>query len=266
MHAFPCLPHVVVRFARGVVPLIVLARRLQPCELVVDRVGRRRARGPRLVRGVEGERRRAAERRAHQHHRPEDVRPRHGAPRRDRRSEVVPDDAVDRAVAERRHQRQHVAHFVERPERREVVVERHVRPRRAAVATQVGREDVIPGGGERRHHPPPAVGELRIPMHQQERPPAPALEAGFEHVHPQPVDVFDETGPDAGGEDFGTKRTDRRRALRLCRRCPSQSGGRNGTGDPLKNLAATDVSAPHTPLHAQVAGGRVAQRRAQRQG
>ena len=38
------------------------------------------------------------------------------------------DDAGDGTVAERRHQAEHVAHFVQRSERREVVVEFHIRP------------------------------------------------------------------------------------------------------------------------------------------
>src|SRR4029077_11750620 len=57
------VPHVVVRFARLVVPLVVLAGRLQGGELVVDgiRGGRRRSR---RIGCVERQRRRTAERRA----------------------------------------------------------------------------------------------------------------------------------------------------------------------------------------------------------
>ena len=169
MQSLRCVPQVVVRLARRVIALIVLARRRQLRQVVVDAVARRVPRAAHLrgVGGVERQRGRPTERRAHQHDRSENIGPHDSAPRGDRRSEVVADDGGDRAIAERRDERDHVGHLVQRSPRTQVVVELHVRAARAPVPSQVRRDDVISGCRNRQHHLPPAVRELGETMNQQ---------------------------------------------------------------------------------------------------
>ena len=99
------------------------------------------------------------------------------------------DHAGQRAVAERRGQRQQVADAIERRERRQVVVELHLGAAAAAVAALVGRHHVEAGLGQRQHHLAPAVGQLREAVDQQQPGPVAALVAGLEHVHRDAVDA-----------------------------------------------------------------------------
>jgi hypothetical protein len=65
------------------------------------------------------------------------------------------------------------------------------------------------GLGERKHYLSPAVGELGEAVKEQEEraridPLRSIFEACFQDVHPEAVDVLDEAGADAGGQDgFG---------------------------------------------------------------
>ena len=197
MHALRRLPHVVVRFARRVVAHVVLARRRQARQVVVDGVGG--GSGARqLIGAAKRQRRRTAERRAHHDHRSEDVGTHDGAPAGNARTHVVAHHRGQRSVTERQHQRHHVGHAIERPKRHQVIVKGHVRAAGAAIAAQVGREDVIARRGELRHHLAPAVGQLREPVDQQHRRPVAALETGFEHVHADAVDIVDQARANAG--------------------------------------------------------------------
>ena len=203
--------HVRVGVARVVVPLIVLAWSRQPGHLLIDaRPGVRPG-------GRERERRRPAERRAHQHHGAEHIRPRHGAPRRDGRPEIMPNDGGHPAIAERRHEAQRVPHHVEAPERVEIGVVAGVPARRPPIAALVRRHDVIPRRGERDHHMAPAVGELGKAMQEQhQRPSAPRV-ARFQQMHPQAVDVRHEARSNPCRQDALVVRSDgRHRRLRGC--------------------------------------------------
>ena len=95
MHPLRAVPHLLVRAALGIVPLVVLARPLQRRQRGMH-VDARRAR-----RRLLGQRGRAGEGRAHQRHAAEHVRPHQRAPGRDRRAEIVPDHRLHMAEPER---------------------------------------------------------------------------------------------------------------------------------------------------------------------
>ena len=103
----------------------------------------------------------------------------------------MPDHGVDAAIAERRHQPERVAHQVGEPERGEVAVIIRVPSGGAAITALVRRDHVIAGFRENRHHLAPAKGEFGKAVQQQHAGPAARLEAGFQHVHTQAVDVVD---------------------------------------------------------------------------
>ena len=73
----------------------------------------------------------------------------------------------DRAMSQRVDQRHHVAHAIERRERRQVLIERDVGAAAAAVAALVGGDDVVARLRQRQHHVAPAIAELREPVDQQ---------------------------------------------------------------------------------------------------
>ena len=150
--------------------------------------------------GVERQRRRSAERRAHHDDRAKHVGPDQRAPGGDRRAEIMPDDGVDAAIAERRHQPERVAHQIGEPERGEIAVVVRIPSGGAAIAALVRRDHVIAGLRQNRHHLAPAKGEFGKAVQQQHAGPACGLEAGFQHVHAQAVDVVDVAGADGGGE------------------------------------------------------------------
>ena len=188
----------------------MLAWRRELTQLGVHVVGRRR-RARRAVRGIERQPRRAGERRAHHHHALEHVGPRQRTPRGHRRSEVVADHAGQRAVAQRRGQRQQVADAIEGRERRQVVVELHLGAAAAPVAALVGRHHVEAGLGQRQHHLAPAVGQLREAVDQQQPRPVAALVAGLEDVHRDAVDAGDDPRADARGQRTAAERPGRGR-------------------------------------------------------
>ena len=141
----PCgaVVHVVVRFARRVVALIVLARRRQLRQIVIDAIGGAAAAAAAgesaLLNGSAGGPANGA---LIKHRRAKDVGPRDRTPRRDRRTEIVADDRGHRSIAERGQQRHHIGDFVQRPPRRQIVVERHPGAAAASVAAQVRSDDV----------------------------------------------------------------------------------------------------------------------------
>ena len=145
----------------------------------------------RRIGGIEGQRGRTCERRAHHHHRSKHVRPYQRAPRGDRRAEIVPDHRVDRSIAERRHQPERVAHQIGEAERGEVAVVVGIPAGGAAIAALVGCDDVVAGGSQLRHHLAPGKGELGKAVQQKQAGPALGFEAGFQHMHAQAVDIFD---------------------------------------------------------------------------
>ena len=201
MHALRRVVHVVVGLARRVVPLVMFSRARQRGQFamngIIGGLGG-------LVHRVERQRWRAAERRAHHDDRAKHVGPDQRAPGRDRRAEIMPDDGVDAAVAERRHQPERIAHQIGEPERGEVAVVVRIPSGGAAIAALVRRDHVIAGCRENRHHLAPAKGEFGKAVQQQHAGPARGLEAGFQHVHAQAVDVFDVARADGGGErDLG---------------------------------------------------------------
>ena len=158
MHALRRAVHVVVRLARRVVPLVMFSRARQRRQIavngIIDGLGG-------FVHRVEGQRWRAAERRAHHDDRAKHVGPDQRAPGRDRRAEIMPDDGVDAAIAERRHQPERVAHQVGEPERGEIAVVVRIPSGGAAITALVRRDHVIAGFCENRHHLAPARRRVR---------------------------------------------------------------------------------------------------------
>ena len=118
----------------------------------------------------------------------------------------MPDHRRRLAVAERGDEAERVAHRVERVERAEVVVVIGAPAGGAAIAAQIGGDDVKAGSGERPHHLAPGIGELREPVQQQDAGPAGGLVPGFEDVDAQPVDPLDKTRADAGRQHGGIPR------------------------------------------------------------
>ncbi len=108
VHALPAMHHVGVGFACRVIPLVVLARPIERGQRLMDGIGRRQGR-----RG-----RGAGEWRAHHRDGAENIRPQQGAPGRDRRAEIVPDNRLDRDPAERLDQADDIAHQVHHAEGR----------------------------------------------------------------------------------------------------------------------------------------------------
>lgn len=165
----------------------MFARARQRGQCVVDADAGGRPGG--LVRGVEGQGRRAAERRAHQHDRPEHVGPQQRTPGRHRRPEGMADDASHRPQPERRDQAQGITHEVEHAKAPDIAVEAPVPPGATAVAALVGCDDVVTGGRQHRHQLAPAVGEFGETVQQQDSRPFRGLVTGFQHVQREPVDA-----------------------------------------------------------------------------
>ena len=209
--ALRAVAHVGVGGARRIVPVIVLARRVERREVGVDVAGAgRRATG--MIGGAERRRRRAGERSAHQRDRTEYVGPCQRAVGCNRRAEVVPDHGRDRAAAERRHEPQGVAHQVEDAEGREVAVVVAVPTRGATITPLVGRDHVKPRCRQRQHHLAPAVRQLREAVQQQNAGAAHILEARLQDVHRESVAVLHETGAYAGRKRGAVRHRCRTRA------------------------------------------------------
>ena len=197
MHALRCMVHIGIGFARRVVPVIVLARPRQRRKLAMHGIVQLRLRWP--IRGIKWQWRRPRERRAHQRDRAKHVRPHQRAPGGDSTAKIMPDHRIDRAVAERRHQAERVAHQIEQPERGKVAIIARVPTGGAAIAALVGRDHVIAGFRQRRHHLAPTKGKFGKAMQQQHARPPACFIAGFEHMHAQAVNVFHEQRADTGG-------------------------------------------------------------------
>ena len=121
----------------------------------------------------------AGKRRAHHRHGGKHVRPQQRAPGRHRRTEIVADHGRDRAIAERGHQPEGVAHEVEQTKRRNVAVVAGVPSGGAAIAALVRRHHVKAGGRQRPHHLAPRVGQLGKAVQQQQARVAGLLEPGL---------------------------------------------------------------------------------------
>ena len=167
------------------------------------------------------------------------------------------DHRIQRAVAERRDQRERVAHGVQAAEGPQAAVVVGAPAGGAPVAALVGGDDVVAGVGERRHDVPPTVGELREAVEKEQGRTPPGLEAGFEHVHRQAVDVVDEARADAvreparivgadrlgllGGCESALRRRGARRR-RMTGQPPHHRGGSEDRADARQRLAPCDVT------------------------
>ena len=119
----------------------------------------------------------------------------------------MPYDRCHRSVAEPRDQRQSIPHEIEKTKRADIAVVITIPARGLAIAPLVGRDHMVPRRRQRQHDVAPAVGELREAMEEQDTGPVLSLEAGFEHVHRETVDVFHEPGADLWRTaDFGHPR------------------------------------------------------------
>ena len=114
------------------------------------------------------------------------------------------DHGIDAAIAERRHQPERIPHQIGEAERGEIAVVVRVPSGGAAITALVRRDHVIAGFRQHRHHLAPGIGEFGEAVQQQHAGPAGCLEAGFQHMHAEAVDVVDGAGADGGGErDLG---------------------------------------------------------------
>ena len=202
VYALRAMPHVAIGRAGRVVPMVVLARRIERGQVVVDRAPRLDRSGLRAISRAKWDGRSAGERRAHQDHRAEHVRPDQRAPGRHRRAEVVADDGGNGTVAERRDEPQRVPHQVEDTKGAQIAIVVAVPAGGAAIAALVGGHHVKPLRRQRQHHLAPAVGELREAVQKQEAGPALGLEPGLQHVHPEAVAVVDEARAYAVGQGY----------------------------------------------------------------
>jgi hypothetical protein len=107
-------------------------------------------------------------------------------------------------IAERGDEAERVAHRIQQAERRQVVVVIGAPSSGAAVAAQIRRNRVKPGGGERRHDLAPGIGDLRKAVQQQQQ--RPSGLAGFKDMNAQPVDPLDKARADAGGKNSEVER------------------------------------------------------------
>ena len=113
----------------------------------------------------------------------------------------MPDHSRYGAVAECPDQTQRVPDQVEHAERAEVAVVIAVPARGASVAPLVGSDHVKPGGGDGQQHLSPAVRQFREAVEEQDAGPVLDVEAGFQDVHPEAVDVVHEAGAYTGREN-----------------------------------------------------------------
>ena len=98
-------------------------------------------------------------------------------------------------IPQRIDQRQGIAHQIEEPERDEIAVIVVIPACGAAVTALVRCDDVVTRVSQVRHDLAPAVGEFGETVQQQKARPVLAVIPGFEDMHAQTVDIFDEPRP-----------------------------------------------------------------------
>src|SRR5262245_42712493 len=113
---------------------------------------------------------------------------------------IVADHGNDGAIADCRHQPEHVSHFVEKRERRKIVIECHIRTAAASVTSKVRCDDMKSGARERQYHFSPAIGEFRESMDEQDAWPRGAFESCFQYVVGDAVDIVDQARTDTSGK------------------------------------------------------------------
>src|SRR5205807_9183132 len=101
---------------------------------------------------------------------------------RDSGAVIVADHGNYGAIADRRHQPEHISHLVEKRERRKIVIETHVRTTAASVTAKVRCDDVKARARERRNHPSPAISEFGKPVDEQDAWPRRAFESCLQYV------------------------------------------------------------------------------------
>ena len=111
--------------------------------------------------GGQRDRRRAAERGAHQHGSVKHVAPDQRRPGGDVAAEIMADQTRHRLAAQRPDQRQRVAHQTRQREGRQIAVVCAVPTGGPAIATLIGCHHVKPGLSQRHHLLSPTVGQLR---------------------------------------------------------------------------------------------------------
>src|SRR3984885_7164551 len=150
-------PHIIIRFARFVLTLVMLPWRVKPRQALENALRVRRNGRRRLLGSVERQLRRAPEGGAHQRHGPEHVGADERAIGRDRRPEVMPDHSGYGTIAKRRDQTQRVPDKVGEAKGIKVAVIRVVPPDGTSVATLIGSDHVISRCRKREHDFPPRV-------------------------------------------------------------------------------------------------------------
>ena len=152
------------------------------------------------------------------------------------------------AIADRRHQPEHISHLVEKRERRKIVIESHVRTAAASVTAKVRCDDVKARARERRNHPSPAISEFGKPVDEQDAWPRRAFESCLQYVVGDAVDIVDEARTDTGGK--------RRPAVGYISVCLS----RNAQGSSKTDRHGRKCSKNLTPCHRSLQSIRVARR------
>jgi hypothetical protein len=203
VHSLTTVPHLQVRRPGRIVPLVVLARSRERGQRLVNcRTSRRHRRFSVRVEWLLG---RPGKRRAHEDEGAKYVRPYQRAPSRDGCPEIVPDDCSCAAIAQRKSQSQRVAHCVQEPKGSKVRIIVGAPTGRAAIATQVRRDDMEASGGEARHDLTPGIGDFWKAVQHQDQWAVRGIEPGFKDVHPKTVDIIHETRADARRQDVGSQ-------------------------------------------------------------
>ena len=201
MDALRAVSHVVVRLARRIVHLVMLARSRQLRQFVIDRSG-----FSRICRGlcptlnwIKGQRRRAGERARHHSYRSEHVWSYQGAVCGHGRAGVASNHRGG-AVAEGGYQSEGIPHQIGMAKRKYIAVIRVILTCRATIASHVRSEHVKACRSQRQHDLAPTVCDLGISMEEEEARPFLGLEAGFQYVESETVDIGHVVGANAGGK------------------------------------------------------------------
>ena len=148
---------------------------------------------------VKGQRRRTFKRGRHHSNRPEYVWSYQGAVCGRGRAGVASNHCGG-PVAERGYQSEGITHQIGMAKRKYVAVIRVIPTCRATIASHVRSEHVKTRRSQRQHDLAPTVCDLRISMEEEEARPSVGLEARFQYVESETVNIGHVAGANAGGK------------------------------------------------------------------
>ena len=112
----------------------------------------------------------------------------------------MPYNRLHARQAQGKHQRHGILNQVDKPERSNVTIVPIVPARGLTIAALIGRYHAVASLCQRKHQLAPAIGQFGKPMQQQDGRPGLVFEAGFKHMHLQPIHVTHDPGAHAGGQ------------------------------------------------------------------